>query len=40
MMNSIEKKLEGKGDGSEKKKLADLDQELFTAEQNLLDTLR
>ena len=40
MMNSIEKRLEAKGDGTEKKKLADLDQELFTVEQNLLDTLR
>ena len=40
MMNSIEKRLEAKGDGTEKKKLADLDQELFTVEQNLLDTLK
>ena len=31
MMNSIEKRLEAKGDGTEKKKLADLDQELFNS---------
>ena len=39
-MNNIEKALEGKGDGSERKKLVDLEGELFEVEQNLLDSLR
>tara|TARA_R100001377_G_scaffold33988_1_gene18677 strand:- start:368 stop:715 length:348 start_codon:yes stop_codon:yes gene_type:complete len=39
-MNNIDKRLEGKSDGTEKKKLADLEGELFEVEQNLLDSLR
>ena len=39
-MNNIDKRLEGKSDGNEKKKLADLEGELFEVEQNLLDSLR
>ena len=40
MKNQIDKPLESKGDGSERKKLVDLEGELFQVEQDLLDSLR
>ena len=40
MMNNIEKALEGRGNLSERVRLADLEKETFDVEQMLLDTLK
>ena len=40
MMNNIEKALEGRGNLSERVRLADLEKETFNVEQMLLDTLK
>jgi len=40
MMNNIEKRLESKGDLSERVRLADLEKETFNVEQMLLDSLK
>ena len=39
-MNNIDKILESRGDLKETKRLADLEKEMFDAEQNLADTLK
>lgn len=40
MINNIEKRLESRGDLSERVRLADLEKETFNVEQMLLDTLK
>ncbi len=40
MMNNIEKALEGRGNLSERVRLAELEQEIYNVEQMLLDTLK